>query len=128
MNMVHIVIPVYSLQQAERVCYEAIMLIGPYMEAIHCNDIEMFFDEVSHIPFNDMDHIKPDHYWSVTEQGFISYDIICNMCDSAIDILHRDLLSAYRNTIVSNLLHTHTVSHCSRLDNYTVKMTLVLRN
>ena len=124
----NIIIPVYSLQQAEQIMFEAVMLIGPYMEAIHCNDIELFFDEVSHIPFNDMDHVEPRYYWSISQQKYISYDIICNICEDVIGVLHRDLVSAYCSSIIRNLLHTHTVSHCSRLDNYTVQMTLILRN
>ena len=123
--MMIIIADINKLPVAESVYPYALYLIGPYLEAIHNNDLTSFYDEMAQYPYpsqhEDMDTIN---YWDKINRTHITYDVHCTICDEAVTIMEKEILDVYNSYQVKETLSQFYIANVTRIDQSTVKLHL----
>lgn len=125
------VLTVSGVQEAEKAYPYPLELIGPFLQSIHYNDPESFYDAVI-LDMPDEEDLQESNivsYASISNYHQSHFhnqciDIFCTLADEAMEKMRPSLLTTYQQTNLQQMLNTHCVSEVKMLDAHSVAVRL----
>lgn len=125
-----IIININNLSGAESLFPEAIELIPPIIESAVTNNPDYFYQVISGVIPSEILQEMPedgdldDVYYDRQKARIINYDIHCNICESASEIMRSSIMMAYGQTNIHKMLKDNEAVGVKRLNNHSVILRL----
>ena len=117
------VIAVDELLQAERHYADAIRLIPLWLQAIHSNDPQTFYDDLADLEVRTF-KIPDNNENDELEVDDVSYNELCAVSKLAIDAMFKSLLLNYNICCLKDVMFDHVITKCTRIDSTTILLVI----
>jgi hypothetical protein len=116
----YVIITVGGLPKVRDIFESPALLVGWWMEAVHTNDVEGFFDDL-----HDVESVSIVTSGNHLQQR--SYDQTCAVAAEAIEIVWREILLSYNISQVKQAFYKNKVKHAIQIDSTSVLLVMVPR-